>query len=83
MTDVLKDKQPGSWKQDSTNTNQFADSFLKFDIDSVSHETFTKAKVLNEQGWCTFENLKNSLPSALFTWVNEISKYGAMVEKVK
>ena len=41
-TDVLKEKQPGSWKQDSTSANQFADSFQKFDIDTVSIETFSQ-----------------------------------------
>ena len=83
-TDVLKGNEHGSWKKDLAYVSAFADSFQKFDVDSVSMDTFAELKSVVEADWFSAANFKGEkLLTALFKFINEMFLYGKALTEVQ
>ena len=83
VSDTLKSKKKDAWKQDSLFANNYAESFQQFDVDAVSLETYTDVQASLQEGWFKQTNFKTGLAAALYTWVNEVNCYGAILCNVK
>ena len=76
--DILKERELGAWKTDMQYASAFADSFQKFDIDSVPLEAFGEVKPIVTAEWFTVATFKGQkLALSVFKWVREVYRYGA------
>ena len=56
--DILKGKGAGAWRRDMQYASAFIESFQKFDLDSVSMETFAQLKPITTADWFVAGNFK-------------------------
>ena len=82
VSDMLKGNEHNAWKKEIVYTSAMADSFQRFDVDSVPIETFAELKTIVKSEWFTAANFKGQkLPLAMYKFINEMYRYGkALIE---